>query len=180
MTVKPQPWRDLAVRADRGLARFEMAFIGAALAFSTLLLFVNVVLRYVFLAPIGWAEELTIYLIVWVVLIGGSIAVRARGHIAVDLLPYVLSPANRRRLQILILVVMMVFFAAFFYYGGQHTLRVRSLGQVTPMMQAPMWLAYLALPVGSFLMFLRSGQLLVTAIRETPSEDDEHVPDMRD
>jgi C4-dicarboxylate transporter DctQ subunit len=80
MAAQPAQWRDLALRFDRGLTWVEAAFIGAALAFGTLLLFVNVVLRYVFHAPLGWAEELTIYLIVWVVMIGGSVGGRVHGH----------------------------------------------------------------------------------------------------
>ena len=61
---------------------------------------------------------------------------------------------------------MLVFLAVFFCYSGQHALRVRSIGQMTPVMQAPMWLAYLAMPVGSALMFLRTCQLLWRLARE--------------
>ena len=74
-------------RLDRALGLAEWGFIGAALAFTSALLFVNVFLRYVFLAPINWAEELTLYLMVWIVFVGGSVAVRTRGHMAIDLRP---------------------------------------------------------------------------------------------
>jgi C4-dicarboxylate transporter DctQ subunit len=152
--------------ADRILSWTEVAFVGAALAFASALLFVNVVLRYVFLAPISWAEELSLYLIVWIVFIGCSVAVRTRGHIAIDLLPVLLSPANRKRLALAIATLMLIFLATFFYYSGQHVLRVQSSGQVTPVMQGPMWLTYLAMPVGSALMFLRTVQLVWRMMRE--------------
>lgn len=148
------------VPADRALSWAETTFVGAALAFASMLLFVNVVLRYWFLAPISWAEELTLYIMVWIVFVGCSVAIRTRGHIAIDLLPLTLSLAGRRRLAILIALVTLVFLSVFFYYSGQHTLRVRSSGQVTPVMQAPMWLAYLAMPAGSALMMLRTCQVL--------------------
>src|SRR5258706_12716479 len=73
--------------ADRLLSRAEEIFVGAAMAFSAVLLFVNVVLRYWFLSPIAWAEELSLYLVVWMVFVGASVATRTRGHIAIDLLP---------------------------------------------------------------------------------------------
>jgi C4-dicarboxylate transporter DctQ subunit len=148
------------------LSWIEVTFVGAALAFASVLLFVNVVLRYVFLAPISWAEELSLYLIVWIVFIGSSVAVRTRGHIAIDLLPVVLSPANRQRLALAIAALMLIFLATFFYYSGLHVLRVQSSGQVTPVMQGPMWLTYLAMPVGSALMFLRTAQLVWRMLRE--------------
>jgi C4-dicarboxylate transporter DctQ subunit len=149
------------------------------MAFASLLLFVNVVLRYWFLAPISWAEELTLYLMAWIVFVGSSVAIRTRGHIAIDLLPLTLSPAGRHRLAIFIALVMLAFFAVFFYYSGQHTLRVRSIGQVTPVMQAPMWLAYLAMPAGSALMFVRTCQLIVRLLRES-SRDGKFAMDLQD
>jgi len=155
----------LLARLDRALDRAETTFVGAALAFASLLLFVNVVLRYWFLSPISWAEELTLYIMVWIVFVGSSVAIRTRGHIAIDLLPLALSPAGRHRLAVLIALITLVFLAVFFYYSGQHTLRVRSIDQVTPVMQAPMWLAYLAMPAGSALMAVRTGQLLWRLVR---------------
>ena len=166
-------------RLDRALGSAEGAFIGAALAFTSALLFANVVLRYVFHAPINWAEELTLYLMVWIVFVGGAVAVRTRGHIAIDLLPLVLAPANRRRLAIGVAFAALAFFAVFFWYSGQHVLRVRSIGQTTPVMGAPMWLTYLAMPVGSALMGLRTVQFLVRTARARRPEG-AHVIDLHD
>ena len=168
-----------AARIDGALDRAEAVFIGAALAFACLLLFFNVVLRYVFLAPISWAEEVSLYLMVWIVFIGGSMAVRTRGHMAIDLLPLVLSPANRQRLSVLVALLALVFFAVFFWYSGQHVLRVQGSGQTTPVMGAPMWLAYLAMPVGSALMGLRTLQVLARSLRQRPAAG-AHVMDLQD
>lgn len=164
---------------DRTLNSTETTFVGGALAFASLLLFVNVVLRYWFLAPISWAEELTLYIMVWIVFVGSSVAIRTRGHIAIDLLPLVLSPAGRRRLAIFVAVTVLAFLAVFFHYSLQHTLRVRASGQVTPVMQAPMWLAYLAMPAGSALMMLRSCQLLWRFARER-TDDGKFAMDLQD
>jgi len=166
-------------RLDRALGYAEWTFIGGALAFTSALLFLNVCLRYIFLAPISWAEELTLYLMVWIVFVGGAVAVRTRGHIAIDLLPLVLAPANRRRLAIGVALAALVFFAVFFWYSGQHVLRVRSIAQTTPVMGAPMWLAYLAMPAGSFLMGLRTVQLLYRTLRERVVEG-AHLMDLHD
>lgn len=166
-------------RFDRALGWTEASFIGAALAFTSALLFANVVLRYVFLAPINWAEELTLYLMVWIVFVGGSVAVRTRGHMAIELLPLVLSPANRRRLAVGVALAALAFFAVFFWYSGEHVLRVRGSGQLTPVMGAPMWLTYLAMPAGSFLMGLRTAQLLVRTLSEKRAEG-AHLMDLHD
>ena len=176
--MRDDPTRLLA-GADRLLGWAEWTFIGSALAFTSVLLFANVVLRYVFLVPLNWAEELTLYLMVWIVFIGGSIAVRTRGHMAIDLLPLLLSPPNRKRLALLVGFAALAFFATFFWYSLQHTLRVRSIDQLTPVMQGPMWLTYLAMPVGSALMALRTLQSLARTLREVPGER-AHKMDLND
>lgn len=158
-------------RLDAALSFAELAFVGAAMALSSLLLFANVVLRYVFLAPISWAEELSIYAVIWIVFVGGSAVVRLRGHLAIDLLPKLLSPAGRRLLVIFVLLASLGFFAVFCYFSGLHTLRVQAAGQLTPNMQAPMWLTYLAMPVGAALMFLRTSQLLWREVRDERAAD---------
>src|SRR5262245_28723915 len=169
----------MLARANRALSFAETTFVGGALAFASLLLFVNVVLRYWFLAPISWAEELTLYVMVWIVFVGSSVAIRTRGHIAIDLLPLVLSPAGRRRLAIFIALTVLAFLAVFFHYSLEHTLRVRISGQVTPVMQGPMWLAYLAMPVGSALMILRTCQVLWRFAREG-ADDGKFAMDLQD
>jgi C4-dicarboxylate transporter DctQ subunit len=90
----------------------------------------------------------------------------------------VLPAQGRRLLLIFVGLVTLVFLAVFFYYSGLHVLRTKSSGQVMPALQAPMWLAYLAMPVGSVLMFLRTLQMLLKTLRsdaETP-----HAMDLND
>lgn len=157
--------RTLAVRLDRALSFCEATFVGVALAGASVLLFVNVIMRYVFLAALPWAEEVTMYVIVWLVFVGGSVTLRTHGHIAIDLLPLALSPGGVRRLRVVVAAIMLVFFAVFFYYSGLHTLRVMASGQITPALEAPMWLTYLAMPVGSLLMAIRTAQILHRALR---------------
>ena len=56
-----------------------------ALAFMTIITFIQVVLRYVFGTGWVWSLEATTYTFAWLVLIGMSYGVRTRAHIAVDL-----------------------------------------------------------------------------------------------
>jgi len=160
--------RRFLARADAALCFAETAFMGAAIAAASLVLFANVVLRYVLLAPISWAEEISIYLVIWIVFVGASVLIRTGGHITVDLLPRALPPLGQRVLFFTVMILMLCFLAVFIYYSGVHTLRVRSAGQLTPIMLAPMWLTYLAMPVGGALMFLRTSQLLRKVVRGTP------------
>ena len=157
-------------RLDRALSLCEATFVALTMAGASILLFVNVILRYAFLSALSWAEEVTMYLIVWLVFVGGSVTLRTFGHISIDLLPTALSPGRARRLKLFVYSAMLVFFAAFFYYSGVHTLRVMATGQLTPVLEAPMWLTYLAMPVGSLLMGLRTAQILLRTFSDASDD----------
>ena len=68
-------------RLARGLDRVEEVFIALALAFMTLLTFVQVVLRYLFESGLVWSLEATTYTFGWLVVVGMAYGVRTRAHI---------------------------------------------------------------------------------------------------
>lgn len=129
--------------------------IGGIILFSSLLLFINVVMRYVFLAPIFWAEELARYLMVWLIFLGAGLLAGDGRHISVDAVTRVLGPRANLALERFVNIVGLAFCIALTYYGWKHTMRVRSAGQVTAALDIPMWLTYLAIPVGGAIMALR-------------------------
>lgn len=165
---------------DIGLAIVERSVITLCLLVGCLILFANVVFRYVFLMPISWAEEVALYLCVWLVFVGGSVAVRERGHIAIDLLPQILSTQWRVLLARFVAVVMFLLLVVFFWFSLLHVFRVWSSGQLTPITQVPMWLAYLAMPVGSLLMAIRTAQTFLTTFRVQEVALENDLRDMKD
>jgi len=56
----------------------------SAIVAMVLLVFINVLLRYVFKFAITWSEELAVNLFVWVIFMGGILAMANNMHIAVD------------------------------------------------------------------------------------------------
>ncbi len=55
-----------------------------SMAGITILLLVNVFLRYLFSRPFSWAEEMSVLLIVWVVLLGAGLVQRKNEHVAIS------------------------------------------------------------------------------------------------
>jgi len=135
--------------------------LGAIIIFFTLLLFANVVMRYIFLAPIYWAEELARYLMVWLIFLGAGVVVGEEGHISINVATRFLSPKGNALLTRVIALICLLFSAALVYYSWQHTMRVRLAGQTTAALDLPMWWAYLAIPVGSALMTLQYARQLI-------------------
>ena len=68
---------------DRLLARLEqwlLPLLGALLAFITVGVFIQVVLRYAFATSFLWGEELSLFAFIWCIFIGAAICVRRRAH----------------------------------------------------------------------------------------------------
>jgi TRAP-type C4-dicarboxylate transport system permease small subunit len=66
----------------------EEIIVGIFVVVMTVLVFYQVVMRYVFSAPTSWSDEIAVYCMLWSVYLSTSWAVRERAHIRVmNLLP---------------------------------------------------------------------------------------------
>ncbi|HZJ87810.1 MAG TPA: TRAP transporter small permease [Sphaerochaeta sp.] len=138
--------------------------------FTSLLIFVQVILRYFFGKSIVWGEELARYGIVWFVFLGSSLAVKEGAHASVDVIVKLLPKMTRRVVEILAIVISIFYCAVVVYAGMNLVLRVRSMGNITPTLEIPMFIPYLAIPVGVTLMGIRYVMDLIKKIQEPVEE----------
>jgi len=150
---------------DHFFQKLEKNFLAWAIICSSLLLFVNVVMRYVFLLPIYWAEELSRYLMVWMIFIGASQVTLQGGHIAVDIVPRLLSKRANVILAFIVNLVCILFSIVLIYFSYKQMMRVKVAQQISPAMEIPMWIAYLAIPLGTLLMLIRYIQQIILRLR---------------
>jgi TRAP-type C4-dicarboxylate transport system permease small subunit len=76
--------------------RVLKAVIALCLAVMVVLVFGNVVLRYVFNSGITVSEELSRWLMVWLTFLGAIVALREHAHLGVDTLVRALPPTGKR------------------------------------------------------------------------------------
>jgi C4-dicarboxylate transporter DctQ subunit len=144
-------------KLDEYWASVERTFIVIALIMMTVVVFLQVVLRYVFDAGIPWAEELARYLMVWAGFLGGSLATRERRHIAIDIIPRLL-PKQSAIQQLAVrftYLVASVFCFFLFYVGYNFVSRSMAIGRISQSMHIPMWIVQAIIPVSAFFMGLR-------------------------
>lgn len=160
---------------NKVLDHLEEYFGFASLISASLLVFVQVVLRYVFNYSLYWSEEVARYLIIWFIFIGGSIAVREKAHAAVDIVGMYLSPVFKRLLSILASVIAIIFFIFLIISGIQTVHNVIVFSNVTPALGIPMYIPYLSIPVGSALMVYRFLQILWSDLKLIKSDSNKNV-----
>ncbi|MCB8887941.1 TRAP transporter small permease [Vreelandella malpeensis] len=153
-------------KLDALISRSEEVVIGLLILSASLILFANVVARYVFNDGFSWAEELVRYQIVWMVLLGASVAARQGIHIGVDILRRFSPAPVAKALTLLVHGLSIVFCAFLVFYGIELTEQTHRFGQVSSALQAPMWVVQLAIPVGALLMGLRFTQHFLRTLRD--------------
>jgi TRAP-type C4-dicarboxylate transport system permease small subunit len=81
--------------------------IALCLAVMVVLVFTNVVLRYIFNSGIATSEELSRWLLVWLTFLGAIVALREHAHLGVDSLIRALPPHGRLMCFVLSYVLML-------------------------------------------------------------------------
>jgi TRAP-type C4-dicarboxylate transport system permease small subunit len=106
---------------------------------------VQVVGRY-FAFSIDWASESATLAQIWMVLLAAGLAMRDRLHVRVDAVLAVL-PAMLVRLLTLIVMLACLWFLSLTIRGSLALIEV-GLFELSPVLRLPMWIAFLALPLG--------------------------------
>lgn len=150
----------------------------SAIALITNLVLVSVVLvvigsvfvRYfgVFPGSLDWATEYGRFAIVWVVMLGSTVALGKGAHVGIDFTPSL--PQRLHRPVRAAAAVLSFAFVAILAWEGT-VLCLATTRQISPAMGVPMSVGYLAIPVGAGIM---AAQLLLLAcaphiMREGPS-----------
>ena len=120
------------------------------LILMVLVTFLQVIMRYVFDAPLTWAEETIGVLMIYFGLIGGSFGVFYGIHIALELFVDRLLKKWERGIRYLELLIYIFFGIIEIIYGIQ--IMKLTVFQVLPATGVPVPYTYLALPISGLIM----------------------------
>lgn len=153
-----------AIESVRSTARraIELLLI-AAMGILVVDVLWGVVSRFVLGAQSRFTEELATMLLIWVSLLGASLAYGSGQHLGVDYFASKLHPDARRLMHRIVAAVVMAFAASVMVYGGWILFsRTLASGQVSPAMGLPMGYVYLVVPISGALFILEALALLLS------------------
>lgn len=160
MTLKLKQWLD--VKLEEWLLILSFIFI-------ILLVFLQVVSRYVFNVPVGWSSELSRYLLIWITWISASYAIRKQEHIRITLLVDRFSRRAKKITELFVIIVWSAFAFVMAFVGTEVVLSLQMMGQKTSTLGIPMWVVYLIIPIGGVLMIIRLIQQVYFVITNNES-----------
>jgi C4-dicarboxylate transporter, DctQ subunit len=200
------------VRSAPWLDRLEEIIIGTLMALATLLIFVSVAQRYSMTGAINlsnwgqsigqtwlfeggraafklmrslnltWAQELCIYMFVWMAKFGAAFGVRQGIHVGVDVLINQVKGRSRMPVVLFGLACGALFTFIVGSLGLRFVWHIAMTEQTSADLEIPMWIVYLAVPLGSYLMSFRFLQVAFAYVRtgELPVHDHGHVDGLDD
>jgi len=122
------------------LYKISKIFITTSLAVIVILVFSQVVLRYVFHFGISWSQEITIYILIWMLLIGCSMGLRDGEIVSLNIFKEKLPKKNAVYISIFTDILLVVFFLIGIIANDK--IIERSSKQLSPILHIPMsWIA---------------------------------------
>ena len=122
--------------------------LGAALIVAVLYNFVNVVGRYV----VGWtfisADEVQIYIMVYIAFLGAAVATWRRLHLRMDVLVHRLPQRLQTVLSVIELGLIIVLAALVLYVSSGYVKQMAGLDARSQNAGIPMWLPHSAIVIG--------------------------------
>lgn len=171
------------------LDHLEEWLIATLMGAATVVIFIAVVHRYASGLPIpvlqdwliqlntSWAQELCIYMFVWMAKFGAAYGVRTGIHVGVDVLINRLNTPWRNKFIIFGLLAGALFTGVVGTLGAKFVYELSHTTSTSEVLELPMWMVYSAVPLGSWLMCFRFLQVTWTFIKtgELPKHDPSHV-----
>lgn len=148
---------------DDKLEEYLMVFLVAVM---TVLIFVQVVMRYVFSNSLAWTEELSRYLFLWSIWLGASYGVKTKTHVKLTVLTEKLSSKVQAVLGVITYIIWFLFVIFLVVKGYELVAQIYTSGQTSIALHLPMWIAYASVPVGCTLMTIRMLQVGYQVLKE--------------
>lgn len=139
---------------DRFFTWANQFVVGSLMLAMAILVFANVVLRYIFGTSLPWVEEITRYMMIWVAWLAVGLAMREGAHIAIDNFQNALPARWAQALRLSVFLLIIGFFAAVAWFGLQYSLF--AWRQESAVLRLPLGAIYLAIPIGSLLMLVHT------------------------
>jgi C4-dicarboxylate transporter DctM subunit len=171
------------------LDHLEEWLIATMMALATTIIFIAVAHRYsaglaipvvqdwLLALNLSWAQELCIYMFIWMAKFGAAYGVRTGIHVGVDVLINALPERSRKRYILFGLLAGALFTIIVGTLGANYVWKIGHTDQVSADLELPLWIVYLCIPCGSFLMCFRFLQVawVFAKTGALPKHDVAHV-----
>ena len=139
----------------RVLNRVEEAVICILMVSTTLLVFLDVVMRFGFNAGFLWSQELTLHMSGWFVLLGASYGLKQGSHIGMDAFVKLFPLGGRKFLSGIGCVLALIYCGLILYGSWVYLEKMHMIGIELEDIAVPAWVAHSILIIGFTFLTIR-------------------------
>lgn len=150
----------------------EEFFIIPLMFLMSIIIFVQVIMRYAFQNSLVWSEELARYLFVWLVYFAVSYTARREKHIRIDAAINIYPKKSRPYIEILSEIIVLAFSVFIAVTAVTVFHKITWSGQLSPAMRIPMQFVYAAPLIGFVLTAIRQIQCILRRIKALKNHEE--------
>ena len=153
------------------LEKIEKFVACVAVSIMAVLVFINVIARYVFGDSLAVSDELSTYLFVLMSFMGTAIAARHKAHLGLSIVTDRVSPRARMIINEVMYAISALFCLLIVIFGAQMVISQYQMGQETATMQWPEWIYGSFVPIGAAFAMLAFLQTMVQMYKDYQAEE---------
>ncbi|HUU28390.1 MAG TPA: TRAP transporter small permease [archaeon] len=122
--------------------------------------------RFVLRDPSSWTEELAIFLLIWIGLLGSAVALNRNAHLGIDILVNRFPRKWGHLAAVFANACIILFSLSVLFYGGIKLVAVILMNnQISPALGIRQGYVYLALPISGFFITIYAVEFLVVELK---------------
>lgn len=125
---------------------------GTSFLIMTILIFTQVIFRYIFGNSLSWSEELSRFLFIWATILGISVGVKRNFLLSITFVKDKFPSGLRNMLDIFIDIGILIFAFFLIVYGWELTQKVQF--QLSPAMRISMSYVYVVVPISGIVIII--------------------------
>lgn len=143
----------------------------ALMTIMTIIIFIQVIMRYVFQHSLTWSEEFARYCFIWLVYIGASYACKKGAHIKIDAALRI-YPEKLRKYIVILGDLCVLILAGYIMVTGMRLVNFQvAYHKVSPAMGLPLAFVNFAPVAGFGLIVIRQAQTIWKRVRALPDKN---------
>lgn len=144
---------------------FEEYLLVLLMSLEVIIVFAQVITRFILKTPLAWSEEIARYMFIWLVWVGAAYATKENKNIKIDILSSKFTGAMKVIADIFTGILFIGLMVFMLYTSGKVTYTVYLSNSIATGSHMPMWIAWFSLPLSMALMLFRFIQNSIRSIR---------------
>lgn len=150
----------------------EEFFIIPLMFLMSIIIFIQVIMRYAFENSLVWSEELSRYMFIWLIYFAVSYTARREKHIRIDAAINLYPKKLRPYVEILSEIIVLGFSIFIAVTAVTVYQKITWSGQISPAMRIPMQYVYAAPLIGFVLTAIRQLQCIVRRVKAIKNHEE--------